>query len=79
MHLEKPRLKLELRFKLVAIKLVTPPRELLEKHYADLSDKPFFPNLVSCEWNRHPAMASGADMNCRHAERPHLRHDLGGT
>ncbi|KAL1974836.1 hypothetical protein VTN31DRAFT_5040 [Thermomyces dupontii] len=34
-------------FKLVAIKLVTPPRELLEKHYADLSDKPFFPNLVS--------------------------------
>ena len=35
-------------FKLVAIKLVTASKEHLEKHYADLSDKPFFKGLVSC-------------------------------
>jgi nucleoside diphosphate kinase len=35
-------------YKLVAIKLVTPPKEQLEKHYADLADKPFFPGLLSC-------------------------------
>ncbi|KAH8702119.1 nucleoside diphosphate kinase [Talaromyces proteolyticus] len=34
-------------YKLAAIKLVTPPREQLEKHYADLADKPFFPSLVT--------------------------------
>ncbi|GAM36263.1 nucleoside diphosphate kinase [Talaromyces pinophilus] len=34
-------------FKLAALKLVSPPRELLEKHYADLSEKPFFPGLVT--------------------------------
>ncbi|KAH8887368.1 nucleoside diphosphate kinase [Thozetella sp. PMI_491] len=33
-------------FKLVAIKLVTPGKEHLEKHYADLKDKPFFASLV---------------------------------
>ena len=33
-------------FKLQAMKLATPPRELLEAHYADLSSKPFFPPLV---------------------------------
>lgn len=31
------------RFKLAAIKLVTPGKEHLEKHYADLADKAFFP------------------------------------
>jgi nucleoside-diphosphate kinase len=36
-------------FKLAAIKLVTPPREQLEKHYADLAEKPFFPGLVTCQ------------------------------
>ena len=35
-------------FKLVAIKLTSPGKEHLEKHYADLSDKPFFPGLVAC-------------------------------
>ncbi|KAI0834630.1 nucleoside diphosphate kinase [Hypoxylon sp. FL0890] len=33
-------------FKLVAIKLVTPGKAHLEKHYADLKDKPFFPGLI---------------------------------
>jgi hypothetical protein len=35
-------------YKLVAIKLMTASKEHLEKHYADLSDKPFFKGLVSC-------------------------------
>jgi hypothetical protein len=35
-------------FKLAAIKLVTPGKEHLEKHYADLAGKPFFPGLISC-------------------------------
>jgi nucleoside diphosphate kinase len=34
-------------FKLAAIKLVTPSKEHLEKHYADLSEKPFFPGLIA--------------------------------
>ncbi|DAA77387.1 nucleoside diphosphate kinase [Trichophyton rubrum D6] len=34
-------------FKLVAMKLVTPSKEHLETHYADLSSKPFFNGLVS--------------------------------
>ncbi|KAL7270306.1 nucleoside diphosphate kinase Ndk1 [Rhizina undulata] len=33
-------------YKLAAIKLVTPGQEHLEKHYADLADKPFFPGLI---------------------------------
>lgn len=35
-------------FKLVAIKLLTPSKEHLEKHYADLAGKPFFPGLIAC-------------------------------
>ncbi|EAW14757.1 nucleoside-diphosphate kinase [Aspergillus clavatus NRRL 1] len=34
-------------FKLVAMKLVSPPKSQLEQHYQDLSDKPFFAGLVS--------------------------------
>ncbi|KAI9744270.1 MAG: nucleoside diphosphate kinase [Claussenomyces sp. TS43310] len=34
-------------YKLAAIKLVTPGKEHLEKHYADLSSKPFFAGLVN--------------------------------
>ncbi|KAK2740692.1 nucleoside diphosphate kinase [Onygenales sp. PD_40] len=34
-------------YKLAAIKLVTPSKEHLEKHYEDLSSKPFFKGLVS--------------------------------
>ncbi len=31
----------------MASKLVRPTREHLEAHYADLSDKPFFPKLIN--------------------------------
>merc|ERR1711977_727884 len=34
-------------YKLAAIKLVTPSKEHLEKHYEDLKGKPFFPGLIS--------------------------------
>lgn len=34
-------------FKLAGIKMVTPSKEHLEKHYADLSSKAFFPGLIS--------------------------------
>jgi len=34
-------------YKLVAMKLVSPSKEHLEKHYADLADKPFFKGLVT--------------------------------
>lgn len=34
-------------YKLVALKLVTPSKEFAEKHYADLSGRPFFRGLVS--------------------------------
>lgn len=34
-------------YKLVAIKLCTPPESQLREHYADLQDKPFFPSLLS--------------------------------
>ncbi|KAG9233927.1 nucleoside diphosphate kinase [Amylocarpus encephaloides] len=33
-------------YKLVGIKMITPGKEHLEKHYADLSSKPFFPGLI---------------------------------
>ncbi len=33
-------------FKLVAMKFKQPNKELLEKHYADLKSKPFFPSLI---------------------------------
>lgn len=36
-------------FKLAAIKLVTPSKEHLEKHYEDLAGKPFFPGLIACK------------------------------
>jgi len=34
-------------FKLAALKLFTPPKELLEAHYADLKEKKFFPGLIT--------------------------------
>ncbi|XP_031416397.1 NME/NM23 nucleoside diphosphate kinase 2a isoform X2 [Clupea harengus] len=34
-------------FKLVGIKMVHAPEELLRQHYYDLKDRPFFPGLVS--------------------------------
>jgi nucleoside-diphosphate kinase len=33
-------------FFLRALKLMTPSKELLEEHYADLKERPFFPDLV---------------------------------
>ena len=33
-------------YKLVALKMVTPSRELLENHYSDLKEKKFFPSLI---------------------------------
>lgn len=33
-------------FKLIAAKLALPSKEHLEKHYADLKDKPFFPGMI---------------------------------
>jgi len=39
--------RFELRgFKIVALQMVTPSKEHLEKHYEDLADKPFFPGLI---------------------------------
>ena len=35
-------------YSLVAIKLVTPSKEHLEKHYEDLSAKPFYRGLITC-------------------------------
>lgn len=34
-------------FKLIGIKTVIPTKELLEKHYKDLTTKPFFPKLIT--------------------------------
>jgi len=34
-------------YKLAALKMVSPSKEHLEKHYEDLSDKPFFKGLVT--------------------------------
>eukprot|EP00816_Leptocylindrus_hargravesii_P004307 CAMPEP_0196811664 /NCGR_PEP_ID=MMETSP1362-20130617/19694_1 /TAXON_ID=163516 /ORGANISM="Leptocylindrus danicus, Strain CCMP1856" /LENGTH=145 /DNA_ID=CAMNT_0042187031 /DNA_START=57 /DNA_END=491 /DNA_ORIENTATION=- len=34
-------------YKLVAMKLWSPPVDFMEKHYADLSSKPFFPGLIA--------------------------------
>ena len=33
-------------FKLVALKMCSPSKELLEEHYADLKTKKFFPGLI---------------------------------
>ena len=33
-------------FKLLAMKLYSPSKQLLEEHYEDLKEKPFFPKLV---------------------------------
>ena len=33
-------------FKLIGLKYTWPSEELLRKHYADLEDKPFFPDLI---------------------------------
>jgi len=46
--LEKSLLVLRKKgFKLVGLKMVTPTKEMAEKHYEDLAKKPFFPGLVN--------------------------------
>lgn len=68
------------RYKLAAMKLVTPSKEHLEKHYEDLSDKPFYKGLVTCKfWIQDFAIIThlGVITIPRYAERAHLRHGLG--
>ncbi|CAI2189517.1 6608_t:CDS:2 [Funneliformis geosporum] len=38
---------LNVGYQLVALKLVSPTKQLLEEHYKDLKDKPFFPSLMT--------------------------------
>ena len=58
-------------FKLVALKMAMPGKEHFEKHYADLSTKPFFGGLVSYAssgpvvamvWEGHNVVATGRKM-----------------
>jgi hypothetical protein len=56
--------------------MVSPSKDHLEEHYADLSDKPFFKGLVTCELLLHLDFLE-ADY-ARHAKRSHRRHGLGG-
>lgn len=67
------------------MKLVSPSKEHLEKHYEDLSDKPFYKGLVTCtqllpyHFDLRIRMSRNfADVFDRHVERSHLRHGLGG-
>lgn len=66
------------------MKLVSPSKEHLEKHYEDLADKPFYKGLVTCTLpysfdlriHMNRILADDCD---RHVEWPHLRHGLGGS
>lgn len=58
-------------FKLVGLKLAAPGKEHFEKHYSDLSSKPFFPGLVSYAssgpvaamvWEGHNVVLTGRKM-----------------
>jgi nucleoside-diphosphate kinase len=58
-------------YKLVALKLTTPPRATLEEHYRDLASKPFFPKLmtymtsgpvVAMVWEGKDVVATGRRM-----------------
>ena len=58
-------------FKLVGLKMAAPGKEHFEKHYSDLSSKPFFGGLVSYAssgpvvamvWEGHNVVASGRKM-----------------
>lgn len=58
-------------FKNVAMKVVSPGKALLEKHYADLAKKPFFPGLIkymnsgpvcAMVWEGDNAVATGRKM-----------------
>lgn len=45
-------------YKLVALKLVTPSKEHMEKHYEDLAQKPFYKGLVTCMSDHYPLFTS---------------------
>jgi hypothetical protein len=64
-------------YKLVALKMVSPTKEHLEKHYEDLSEKPFFKGLVTCENETAMRLLQRTNIGIRHAQRPHCRHGLG--
>mmetsp|Transcript_22531 Transcript_22531/g.17029 ORF Transcript_22531/g.17029 Transcript_22531/m.17029 type:complete len:156 (-) Transcript_22531:47-514(-) len=58
-------------FKLVALKMTAPGKEHFEKHYADLSARPFFPGLVAYAssgpvvgmvWEGNDAVTTGRKM-----------------
>lgn len=58
-------------FKLCGMKMSAPGKEHFEKHYADLSSKPFFPGLVqyassgpvvAMVWEGHNVVATGRKM-----------------
>ncbi|MCJ1434253.1 nucleoside diphosphate kinase [Xylographa pallens] len=54
-------------YKLAAMKLVTPSKQHLEKHYEDLSEKPFFKDMLSgpiCAmvWEGRDAVKTGRSM-----------------
>lgn len=59
--------------------MTSPGKEHLEKHYEDLSDKPFFKGLVTCMTGpMHIAIReSETNRTFRHVERPNRRHGLG--
>ncbi len=56
--------------------MVSPSKEHLEKHYEDLSSKPFFKGLVTC-MEELVRSATVADEIFRHAERSHRGYGLG--
>jgi nucleoside diphosphate kinase len=64
-------------FKLAAIKLISPSKEHLEKHYEDLSDKPFFPGLIACIYSLPHLFQPFHSHHNRHGLRPRMRHGLG--
>lgn len=51
------------RYKLVAMKLVSPSRGHLEKHYEDLAEKPFYKGLVTCSCLKGDDIALEVDRN----------------
>ena len=63
---------------MVALKMVSPSKEHLEKHYEDLSDKPFFKGLVTCKQRISEIEEQGLTALCRHAQWSDCRDGVGG-
>eukprot|EP01119_Soliformovum_irregulare_P007040 TRINITY_DN19447_c0_g1_i1.p1 TRINITY_DN19447_c0_g1~~TRINITY_DN19447_c0_g1_i1.p1 ORF type:complete len:207 (-),score=66.35 TRINITY_DN19447_c0_g1_i1:190-810(-) len=77
-------------YKLVALKMIWPTKEQAEKHYADLSDKPFFPGtvqflssgpIVGMVWEGEDVIKGGRKMigatNPKASDLGTIRGDLG--